>query len=268
MCVAFTTARVGPTCATPKRTSSLFALLPSLFAFASLKMPLNGMDSAASALRYWERKQEIVANNLANVSTDGFKAQRVFAHLLDGVRPVAQATSDLTTGNLRDTNNPMDVAIDGPGFFVVQTPNGERYTRGGSLRLDDKHQLVDTDGRPLIGEKGKPLKLMDGPVEISKTGEVTQGGQIVDRLRMEQAPKGVELDREGASLWVPSANKEVMKPEARTVKQGVLEESNVNSMSALVDMVAVQRAYASVQKAIVTMDQADETITTQIAKPL
>ena len=230
--------------------------------------PLNGMDSAASALRYWERKQEIVANNLANVSTDGFKAQRVFARLLDGVRPVAEATSDFTTGNLRSTGNTMDVAIDGGGFFVVSTPNGERYTRGGSFRLDEKHQLVDANGRPLLGEKGTPLKLLDGPVNISKTGEVTQGGQIVDRLRMETAPKGAELTREGESLWVPPATKEVMKPEARNVKQGFLEESNVNSMTSLVDMVAVQRAYASVQKAIVEMDHANETITTQIAKPL
>lgn len=226
------------------------------------------MDSAASALRYWERKQEIVANNLANVSTDGFKAQRVFARLLDGVRPVAQATSDLSTGNLRSTGNPMDVAVDGEGFFVVQTPDGERYTRGGSLRLDEKHQLVDTDGRPLLGEKGKTLKLLDGPVEISRTGEVTQSGQVVDRLRMESAPKGTELEREGASLWVPPATRTPMKPDARNVKQGYVEESNVNSMSALVDMVAVQRAYASVQKAIVEMDHANETITTQIARPL
>src|SRR5207248_5085221 len=68
--------------------------------------------------------------------------------LLDGVRPVAEATSDLTTGNLRSTGNTMDVAVDGGGFFVVSTPNGERYTRGGSFRLDDKHQLVDANGRP------------------------------------------------------------------------------------------------------------------------
>jgi flagellar basal body rod protein FlgG len=147
-------------------------------------------------------------------------------------------------------------------------PNGERYTRGGSLRLDEKHQLVDTDGRPLLGEKGIPLKLTDGPIAISKTGEVSQGGQVVDRLRMEAAPKGAELTREGQSLWVPPATKEVMKPEARNVKQGYVEESNVNSMTSLVDMVAVQRAYASVQKAIVEMDHANETITTQIAKPL
>lgn len=230
--------------------------------------PLNGMDSAASALRYWEHKQEIVANNLANVSTNGFKAQRVFAQLLNGVEPVANATSDLSTGNLQQTGNSMDVAVDGQGFFVVSTPNGERYTRGGSLRLDEKHQLVDNQGRLLLGEKGAALKLLDGPIEISTSGEVRQGGQIVDRLRMETAPKGTELQREGEALWVPPQTKEVMKPQARNVKQGYVEESNVNSMTALVDMVAVQRAYASVQKAIVEMDKADETITTQIAKPL
>jgi flagellar basal body rod protein FlgG len=227
------------------------------------------MDSAASALRYWERKQEIVANNLANVSTDGFKAQRVFARLLDGVRPVAQTTSDLSTGMLRSTGNTMDAAIDGDGFFVVKTPEGERYTRGGSLRLDDKHQLVDVNGNPLLGEKNNlPLKLLDGPIEISKSGEVTQNGQVVDRLRMETAPKGTELERQGESLWLPPATRTPMKPDARSVKQGYVEESNVNSMSALVDMVAVQRAYASVQKAIVEMDHANETITTQIARPL
>lgn len=230
--------------------------------------PLNGMDSAASALRYWERKQEIVANNLANVSTDGFKAQRVFARLLDGVRPVAEATSDLSTGNLRTTGNPLDVAVDGNGFFVVQTPNGDRYTRGGSLRLDTKHHLVDTDGNPLLSDKGLPITLTDGPVQISKSGEISQDGRAVATLKMESAPKGAELSREGQSLWIPPATREVMKPDARTVKQGSVEESNVNSMSALVDMVAVQRAYASVQKAIVELDHADETISTQIARPL
>src|SRR5215218_8954994 len=104
-------------------------------------MPLlNGMHSAASALRYWERKQEVVANNLANVSTNGFKAQRVFAKLLDGILPTAETGSDLATGTLRQTANPTDVAIDGPGFFVVSTPNGDRYTRGGTLRAcSDRH---------------------------------------------------------------------------------------------------------------------------------
>jgi flagellar basal-body rod protein FlgG len=225
------------------------------------------MDSAASALRYWERKQEVVANNLANVSTGGFKAQRVFARLLGGVLPTPETSSDMSTGTLNQTGSPMDVAIDGPGFFVVSTPNGERYTRGGSLRLDDKHQLVDTDGRPLLGKKG-PLKLLDAPVQIDQAGTVTQNGQIVDQLRIESAPAGTEPQREGLSLWIPPATKQVVAPAARNVKQGYIEESNVNSMSSLVDMVAVQRAYASVQKSIITMDSTNEIVTTQLAKPL
>jgi flagellar basal-body rod protein FlgF len=232
-------------------------------------MPLNGLDSAASALRYWERKQEVVANNLANVSTDGFKAQRVFARLLDGVRPAPETSSDLSTGTLRQTGNAMDVAVDGPGFFVVSTPNGERYIRGGTFHLDDKHRLVDTNGNLLLGEnKNEPLTLTDGPIEITKTGEVRQGGQVVDRLRMESAPKDVDLQRQGESLWTPPQTRQVLAPEGRNVKQGYIEASNVNSMTALVDMVAVQRAYASVQKAIIEMDRTNETVTTQLAKPL
>jgi len=229
---------------------------------------LNGMHSAASALRYYERKQEVVANNLANVSTNGFKAQRVFATLLDGIAPAAQSGTDFNVGSLRQTGNATDVAIDGQGFFVVSTPNGERYTRGGSLRLDDKHQLVDNDGRPLLGTKGGPLKLLDAPIEIDAKGQVKQNGQIVDTLRMETAPKGTDVQREGETLWIPPTTKEVMKLTDRNVKQGYIEESNVNSMSALIDMVSVQRAYASVQKSIIEMDHTNETVATQIAKPL
>jgi len=228
---------------------------------------LNGMTSAASALRYYERKQEVVANNLANVSTNGFKAQRVFATLLDGISPAAQSGSDLSVGALHETSSPTDVAIDGQGFFVVSTPNGERYTRGGSLRLDEKHQLVDNDGRPLLGTKG-PIKLLDAPIEIDARGEVKQNGQIVDTLRMETAPNGTDIQHEGGSLWVPPANKALVKAADRNVKQGYIEESNVNSMSALIDMVSVQRAYASVQKSIIEMDSTNETVATQIAKPL
>jgi flagellar basal body rod protein FlgG len=230
---------------------------------------LNGLDSAASALRYWERKQEVVANNLANVSTDGFKQQRVFATLLDGIRPEAQTTPDLSTGTLHQTGNALDVAIDGKGFLVVSTPNGDRYTRGGSLQLDQKHQLVDSEGQPLIGTKHNgPITLLNGPVEIDSAGNVKQGGQIVDTLRVDSVPAGTDLQHEGNSLWVPPANPQSMSLADRNLKQGSIEESNVNSMSALVDMVAVQRAYSSVQKTITTMDQVNETVVTQLAKPL
>jgi flagellar basal-body rod protein FlgF len=233
-----------------------------------IHMPLNGMDSAASALGYWERKQEVVSNNLANVSTDGFKSQRVFATLLDGIRPSPDAITDLSTGNLKETGNNMDVAMKNAGFLVVSTPNGERYTRGGSLREDDKHFLVDENGNKVLGVKNGPMKLLPGPINIDADGTVTQGGQIVDVLRVENGPKGAQLAHEGERLWVPGATKQVVAPKDREIKQGYIEESNVNSMSALVDMVAVQRAYSSVQKAITEMDKNNETITTQLARPL
>lgn len=229
---------------------------------------LNGIDSAAYALRYWERKQEVVANNLANVSTDGFKAQRVFGRLLDGLRPVAEAGSDLSTGVLKDTGNPNDLAISGDGFIVVQSTNGERYARGGSLRIDEKNQLVTTDGMPLLGEKGIIKVDPNAPYTIGKDGEISQKGSIIDRLRVESAPKGAELQREGNSLWVPPATRTVMKPETRMLKQGVLEESNVNSLTGMIDMVQIQRAYASVQKSILELDRANQTVTTELAKPL
>jgi len=228
---------------------------------------INGMNSAAHALRYWERKQDVVANNLANVSTDGFKAQHVFGKLIDGMSPLAQATSDLSTGTLHDTGNPNDLAIRGDGFLVVKGENGERYTRGGSFHIDDKKQLVDADGLPLLGEKG-PIKLADGPFSIGKDGEVTQSGSVVDKLRMESAPKGTELEREGNSLWVPPATRSVMKPETRDLRQGVLEESNVNSITSMIDMVAIQRSFSAVQKSIQELDKSNQTITTDIARPL
>ncbi|MCX5764019.1 MAG: flagellar hook-basal body complex protein, partial [Gemmatimonadetes bacterium] len=90
----------------------------------------TGVDNAAAALRYLERRQEVSANNLANVSTDGFKGERAFARLLaDGSTPTAETATDLRAGALTATNNPLDLAISGKGFLVVQTPTGEKLTR-------------------------------------------------------------------------------------------------------------------------------------------
>jgi flagellar basal-body rod protein FlgF len=97
---------------------------------------------------------------------------------------------------------------------------------------------------------------------------VKQGEGTIDTLRMEGAPKDAQLQHEGDSLWIPPATKTVIAPDSRNVKQGYVEESNVNSLTTMVDMVAVQRAYASVQKASVELDHANETVTTQLAKPL
>src|SRR5919199_161705 len=104
-------------------------------------MRTNGLTSAASALRYWERRQEVVANNLANVDTTGFKGERVFARLTEGALPEADTNTDTRGGTLKETGAPLDVALTGDGYLVVDTPQGERLTRGGSFHLDTDRRV-------------------------------------------------------------------------------------------------------------------------------
>src|SRR5262245_52016493 len=117
-------------------------------------MKTDGIASAASALRYWERRQEVATNNLANANTDGFKAERVFARLVGEALPVAGALTDRSAGSYRPTGQPLDLAVGGDGFFIVGTPNGEQWTRGGAFRVDANGYLVDADGHAALGERG------------------------------------------------------------------------------------------------------------------
>ena len=248
----------------------------------------NGMTSTANALRYWERRQEVVANNLANVSTDGFKAERAFASLVAGAVPTIETQTDLRAGTVRPTGNPLDLAVGGDGFFVVETPAGERLTRGGALRLDDEHRLVTAAGDPVLGEGG-PIVLDpemmarandaaasaggagaagEALVRVDREGAVHVGGTLVGTLRLERVPAGSRLDHAGGGQVVPPADRRPIPPEERDVRQGALEESNVSSVDALVEMISVQRAYASVQKAMTTLDSARGLVTSDIGKPV
>ncbi len=231
-------------------------------------MPIiDGTTSAGAALRYLERKQEVVANNLANASTSAFKSEHVFARLMGNSLPHAESATNLSAGELETTSSPLDVAVKDKGFFVVSTPAGERWSRGGSLLIDSKNQLTTLDGNPVLGVKGPVVVDPTLPIEIAKNGEVSQNGVTLDVLRQE-APKANEsLNHQGASLIIPGATRDVVPPADRTIAQGHLEGSNVNTMSTLVDMIGVQRAYASVEKALVELDKVHETATTEIGRP-
>jgi flagellar basal-body rod protein FlgF len=227
----------------------------------------TGLSAAASALRYWERRQEVASNNLANVSTDGFKGERVFAQLLGKSLPTAATATDRTDGTLRETHNPLDLAITGDGFFVVDTPNGERFTRGGSFQIDASRRLVDAEGHPVLGQLG-PITLPNGEVSIDTRGAVTVDGKPVDQLRLERAGDRAQLAHEGGTLFVPDAARRPVGAADRAVKQGVLEESNVSTVGSMVDMIAIQRAYASVQKAVTTIDSIRGTAANELGKPV
>lgn len=247
----------------------------------------TGMTSATHALRYWERRQEVAANNLANVSTTGFKGERAFARLVETAHPVIDTATDLRAGNLTPTSNPLDLAIGGEGFLVVGTPEGERLTRGGAFRLDDRGVLVDQAGNPLLGEDG-PIVVQaqervpdagdtdplapppeGGPlVQIGREGRVQVNGRTIAQLRVEATPPGAPLQHVGAGLFLPPDERTAIPVAGRDVRQGMLEESNVSTVSALVDMITIQRSYANVQKTVSTLDQMRGLITSELAKPI
>jgi flagellar basal-body rod protein FlgF len=232
----------------------------------------NGMSSAAAALRYWERRQEVASNNLANVSTDGFKGQKVFARMIEGALPAADAVTDFTQGVLQPTNNPRDVALDGPGFLVVKTPNGDRYSRGGSLQVDADGDLADASGNKVQGESG-PIRISlpgsaeVGAISIGRDGTVSVDKADVGRLRIETIPEKTTLLAEGKGLFIPPAARKRMDPDAQIVRQGSLEQSNITPISEMVDMISIQRAYTAVQKAVTTLDTVREIATTELARP-
>ncbi len=237
----------------------------------------TGVDNAAAALRYLERRQEVSANNLANVSTDGFKGERAFARLLaDGSTPTAETATDLRAGTLTATNNPLDLAISGKGFLVVQTPTGEKLTRSGALHIDDARRLVDVTGNPVLGETGAQsdattpiiIPATVKSITFSSNGAVMADGTQIGKLRVEDVPAGAKLQHEGNGLFAAPAGRTPVGDADRTVRQGMREESNVNSVEAMVDMIAVQRAYASVQKVMTTIDSARGIATTELGKPV
>ncbi len=229
---------------------------------------INGMRQAAHALRYWEVRQQAVANNLANVSTDGFKAERVFAHMLEGEDPIpfADAATDFRPGMFRVTDQPLDLALEGDGFFVVRTPEGERLSRGGSFQLDQDNQIVDSSGNPILGDSG-PIVVAAEMFEIDRFGVLRAGGgEPLARLRIESVPAGTRLQHQGGNLFIPGETRQPAEAGSVRVRQGAVEESNVSSVGALVDMITIQRAYSAIQKAVQTLDGVHATISGEIAK--
>ena len=225
----------------------------------------DGIAAAASALRYYERRQEVVANNLANANTEGFKAERIFARLIGESHPAPDTATDLRRGAFRETTNPLDLATDSDGFFVVSTAQGERLSRGGSLQRSPEGILTDANGHAVLGEKGV-ISLGEGTVTVDRDGLVAVNGEAIDRLRMETIPAGTDVQHDAGTLFLPGSTRQALALGDRNVKQGFVEESNVNTVSTMVDMISVQRAYANAAKALTTLDGIRATISNELGK--
>lgn len=226
-----------------------------------------GIIQTARTLGYYAQLEDVTANNLANVSTDGFKADRVTA-LLPGTSgsPVPVQQIDLTQGTFRETGRPLDVSLDGQGFLVVSTAQGERLTRGGSMHLSGNGMLVDMHGDPVLGDHG-PLVINGAGVEVHGDGTVMVDGVAVDKLRLVASPGSAKLSKEGGGRFVSAVPTASADPATLRVRQGAVEESNLDAIHGMVDLVTIQRAYAANVSALRALDGVLGTVANDLAKP-
>jgi len=216
-----------------------------------------------------ERQIDVIANNVANVNTTGFKADKsLFQEFLtSGAHEdnfvgrdrrisfvLDRATfHNFTQGALEQTKNPLDVAIDGNSFLAVQTPAGERYTRDGGLQINPQGQLVNASGYPVLGTNG-PIRFQPGDKEINIAADgnisVLEGAARIDSLRGKlrlvrfNQPQG--LKKEGANLYSAADGAVALPDTTARVKQGFIEKSNVNAVTEMSRMIEVTRAYTHI----------------------
>ena len=219
-----------------------------------------------------QRQLDIVANNIANLNTTGFKADSAaFSEYLASTARAEQFASpdrrlsfvqdratwhDMSQGTFQHTGNPFDVAIDGDGMMVVQTARGERYTRNGALQINNRGELVTASGDRVMGETGPIiLQITDRDVIINKDGtvKVREGESLVSdttrgKIRLVTFADAQRLQKDGASTFkAPDDMAPQPLPDARAnVVQGSIERSNVRSVMEMTRMIALSRAYTDV----------------------
>lgn len=215
-----------------------------------------------------QRQMDVVANNIANINTTGFKSEQLLFE--EYLMPVARDrdfptldqplsyTDDWTTihdmagGALVQTDNPLDVALQGGGFLTVQTAAGERYTKSGSLAIDPSGTLVDLDGNPVLGTGG-PIQFAAGETDITigEDGSISSSAGQKGRLSIVEFADPQAVQRDGSNLWSGGTP---LPATATRVLQGNLEKSNVNGVGEMTEMIRVQRAYESVASLISKQD--------------
>lgn len=194
---------------------------------------------------------DVVSQNVANMRTTGYRAERLKADFKTGM-PDAEPSLSLIDGNLDITGRPLDLALQGPGFFVVDVNGEQKLTRNGQFHLDANQQLVDVQGHPVLGRSG-PIVLAHGQVRINAGGEILDGDKTVDSLRVVAIATSSALREAGDGLYTYGG---APGGWSGSIHQGALEKSNVDASSEMVRLMALTRHAQSVQRAIQAYDQA------------
>jgi len=235
----------------------------------------RGLYAAATGMMAQQSIQDILAQNLANSSTAGYKqdiptframhelaVNRVNSGAASGpsVGPIGMGVSpdkiytDWQAGPLAITNNSLDASLATGQFFTVQSPGGVRYTRAGNFQLDSTGTLATPNGLAVLGTDGKPIKITGStPPRIEPDGSLTVNGATVAKMQIVEAAKD-GLVKDGETLF-RAADPRTVRPTAKpAVHAGTLEQSNVNVVAGMVKMITVSRAFEMAQRAIITQD--------------
>jgi flagellar basal-body rod protein FlgF len=224
---------------------------------------------ALSRIATLRRELSIVANNVANMNTTGYKSEhmmfmehpvrsrggeRIMGDRISYVRDIS-TVRDQSEGSFRETGNPLDMAIHGEGYFVVQTENGERYTRNGRFQLDDAGQLVTQEGDPVLSDGGQPFFFApgDSDIQLTRDGTLSTRNGPLGRLRLVAFDNPHELKEVSGGLF--TSDVPPVDAEQRDVVQNMLESSNVEPIIEMSRLIDVNRNYKQVQKMIDAEDE-------------
>ena len=211
------------------------------------------------------RELDIVANNIANADTTGFKVEQMLVGTELGararnhaIRPSASFVLDKGVGRdfgqgaLQQTSRDLDFGIEGEGvFFTVQTATGPAYTRDGAFTMDDTGRLTTQEGHPVVTDAGELIVNPElGPITVGQDGTITQDGQIVGRLNVVRFDTLSVLEKSGDNLYRNTSNAQPVEATDARIRQGMLEGSNVNTLIEITNLVEINRTYESVTRMI------------------
>lgn len=197
---------------------------------------------------------DIIANNIANANTAGYKKDTLSFSALLGE---AEHT-DMSQGPIRSTGNKLDIALSGSGFLRVQTNQGILYTRAGDLAVDSKNQLVTQDGWPVLGQKGSPIKIddVDG-LQITSTGQIFDDNNPVGQLDLVDFPPNSLQKKAGQYFQPVDATTQPQQATNCNVRQGALEDANLNTVREMAKLIEATRDYESYQKTLKSSSELD-----------
>jgi len=228
----------------------------------------SGYYAACAGLAAQSQALELVANNLANLGTAGYRGQQAtFRSLLAGGGAIARnalnaavndygvlggSRIDLASGSLTATGNPLDLGVSGAGFFVVQSGTSTIYTRNGGFHLTPAGQLVTAGGDAVMGEQG-PITLPSGSVAVSADGTISVDGVVVATLRIAEFSPDTALQAVGNATYTAPAGAALVAASS-SVRQGMIEQSNVSATASVVQLITIQRAADLMQRALTVFD--------------